>query len=291
MNHNGMYLKLIQRGLPLCIINLIVYWYSNLTSCVKWNHVYSKSFSVGSGVRQGGVLSPHLFAIYKDDLVAEMRRLKIGCHIVELFVACLLYADDICLLAPCRSALQTLLDTSERYGKFWCLSYNPLKSKVVAFGSKLSYPKFYMYGEELDMVDKYKYLGITVVAGPTFSTSNVRSLIRFRSSANTILNATRASSEPVLLKLLYSICVPHLTYASDVIAYSARQMQPMTVALNDCIRRIFGYNRWESVRHLRLSFGYQSVTDIFSSRSHKFLLKLPVIGNPSLKRLSEIDIC
>ena len=49
----------------------------------------------------------------------------------------------------------------------------------------------------------------------------------------------------------YSICVPHLTYSCEIISYTSRQMQPLNVAMNDSIRRIFGYNRWESVRHLR----------------------------------------
>ena len=59
----------------------------------------------------------------------------------------------------------------------------------------------------------------------------------------------------------------------------------VNVALNDCIRRVFTYNRWESVRFLRLSFGFPSLTEIFESRSRKFLKQLPTLGNPTLKCL------
>ena len=89
---------------------------------------------VGLGVRQGGVLSTHLFALYIDDLIKELRKLKNGCYIIDVFLACIVYADDICLLAPCRSALELLLNTCETYGLQWCLSYNPSKSKVMFFG-------------------------------------------------------------------------------------------------------------------------------------------------------------
>ena len=157
----------------------------------------------------------------------------------------------------------------------------------MSFGSRAYCPAFFMYGNRLNSAQEYKYLGVCVVAGASFSTSNLRSLIRFRSSANTILNVSRKPSEPMLMKLLFTICVPHLTYASDVLTYSARQMQPMTVALNDCVRRIFGYHRWESVRFLRSSFGYPSVIDIFASRSRRFFNKLPRTGNPTLIRLAE----
>ena len=224
-----------------------------------------------------------------DDLVIELRRLMVGCHVSQIFVSCLVYADDICLLAPCRSALQTLLNTCENYSREWCLTYNPLKSKILMFGSHPYKPTFFMYGKELHLVDQYKYLGVSIVAGKNFSTCNLRSLIRFRSSANSILNAPHSSSEPVMLKLLFSFCVPHLTYASDVISYSARQMQPMNVALNDCIRRIFGYNRWESVRFLWLSFGYPSVTDLFFTRSRRFYAKLSGISNSTLKQLAQMS--
>ena len=73
VNHHGMFIRLMKCAIPLCFINLINYWYSNLTSLVKWNGVFSDIFHVYSGVRQGGVLSQHLFAIYIDDLIAQLR--------------------------------------------------------------------------------------------------------------------------------------------------------------------------------------------------------------------------
>ena len=90
------------------------------------------------------------------------------------------------------------------------------------------------------------------------------------------------------MKLLYATFVSHLTYASDVIQYSVSQLQPLGVALNDCIRRIFTYNRWESVRYLRLSLGYLSLTEIFENRSRNFLKQLSRLGNFTLERLKEL---
>ena len=145
-----------------------------------------------------------------------------------------------------------------------------------------------MYGKNLEYVDRYKYLGVTVVAGSKFSTSHLKPLVKFRSAANTVLNVHRKPSEQILMKLLYATCVPHLTYASDVIQYSVSQLQPLSVALNDCIRRIFTYNRWESVRYLRLSLGYLSLTEIFENRSRNFLKQLSRLGNFTLERLKEL---
>ena len=142
-----------------------------------------------------------------------------------------------------------------------------------------------MYGNVLDYADEYKYLGIVVAAGKSFSTSHLHSLIKFRSAANTVLNAQRKSSEIVLMKLLFSNCVPIVTYACEAVSFSVKQTQALNVALNDCIRRIFGYNRWESVRFLRLSMGYPSITDLFNKLTEKFTRNLPHIGNPTLHAL------
>ena len=90
--------------------------------------MYSFSFKIISGVRQGGVLSAKFWAVYMDELIKELRKKKIGCHIIETFIACVLYADDVCLLAPTRKAMQILLDTCSEYAHMWCIKYNSKKT-------------------------------------------------------------------------------------------------------------------------------------------------------------------
>ena len=74
--------------------------------------------------------------------------------------------------------------------------------------------------------------------------------------------------------LLYSNCIPILTYASAVKEYPARQMHDCNTAVNDALRFIFGFNRWESVRQLRESFGYKSLTELFELAKKKFNMSL-----------------
>ena len=64
--HNGIFKKLLDRGIPISFVQLLRYWYSNLQRRVKWNNVLGDIFQVLCGVRQGGVLSPVLFALYID---------------------------------------------------------------------------------------------------------------------------------------------------------------------------------------------------------------------------------
>ena len=90
----------MDRGVPLCFLKLIVYWYSNMKSRVRWESSYSNYFDVLSGIKQGGVLSPRIFIIYVNDLIVRLRTAGVGCHLFSLFVACIMYADDLCLIAP-----------------------------------------------------------------------------------------------------------------------------------------------------------------------------------------------
>ena len=90
-----------------------------------------------------------------------------------------------------------------------------------------------------------------------------------------------------MMKLLYSIAVPSLTYASDVIVFN--DMHRLHVATNDAIRKIVGYNRWESVTALRQSHGYMSITEIFAQRKCTFESRLSSIGNSLIHSLANID--
>ena len=43
-------------------------------------------------------------------MVDLLRARGVGCHILNMFVACILFADDMALLAPSRKALQVMID-------------------------------------------------------------------------------------------------------------------------------------------------------------------------------------
>ena len=75
---------------------------------------------------------------------------------------------------------------------------------------------------------------------------------------------------------------------SRITTIGTREKESLHVALNDAIRRIFSYHRWESIKTLRESFGYQSITEIFAKRKAKFEALLPSIGNQTLVALSNI---
>ena len=104
MNHHGLFIRLMERRIPSNLLALLENWFSLCMTCVKWCNVWSSWFYVTCGIRQGGVLSPYLFAIYVDSVVKKAQSSGHGCYVRHTCVSILLYADDILLLAPSVSS-------------------------------------------------------------------------------------------------------------------------------------------------------------------------------------------
>ena len=95
------------------LLSILETWFALSTSCVRWHSHVSRVFTLQAGVRQGGVLSPLLFAIFIDDMVAKVINENVGCFISSACISIILYADDIILIAPTVSGLQRLLNVCE----------------------------------------------------------------------------------------------------------------------------------------------------------------------------------
>ena len=70
MNHHGLFIKLMEKRIPVMLnfLRVIEHWFSIGNTCVKWGTYFSHSFKLLCGVRQGGILSPYLFAVYIDSV-------------------------------------------------------------------------------------------------------------------------------------------------------------------------------------------------------------------------------
>ena len=92
-----------------------------------------------------------------------------------------------------------------------------------------------------------------------------------------------------MMQLLYSNCVPKLTYGASVKDLNAREKQQYNVAVNNAIRRIFGFRRWESIRQIREFYGYQSIEMMFARAKTRFHRKLTNHCNSVLRFLWSLE--
>jgi len=130
MNHCGIFIKLVERHIPVNLLSLLEHWFSIGVTCVKWGSRLSRFFDLACGIRQGGVLSPYLFSVYIDYVIRKVSDSKFASFLKGICISILLYADDIILVAPSVSYLLRLLFVCEQYVRHcWnvvCVRFLPL---------------------------------------------------------------------------------------------------------------------------------------------------------------------
>ena len=68
--------------------------------CIKWVNLHHYSFfTVSNGIRQGGTLSPRLFAVYIDGQSKHLHDARSGYFKGHQYINHVMYADDICFLS------------------------------------------------------------------------------------------------------------------------------------------------------------------------------------------------
>ena len=77
-----------------------------------------------------------MFAVYLDDLSTELNKIETGCHVGEVLLNHLMFADDICVFCSSVQGLQTILDVCQAYAESHGIIFNCSKSVCMTFKAK-----------------------------------------------------------------------------------------------------------------------------------------------------------
>ena len=274
--HSGLFIKLMNRNIPLIFLDIIVVWYDGLRGRVKWDDQFSDWFDITAGVRQGGVLSPNFYCIYVDELIQKLLKLNKGCYLGIKFAAAFFYADDMCVLAPSLKGLESLIRACEAYCLEWDIGLNAKKSRCLYFGKKTSLPyNIILNGKVIEWTDQWVYLGLTLRCNKVFDCSITNRIKKFYRCANAILRIDGRSNDMIMLQLLESHCVPLLTYAIEVLHVTDRdEKRQLRVAYNSLFRKIFGYRWSQSVTQLQSFLSRPTWEELVEKRQNSFFSRL-----------------
>jgi hypothetical protein len=161
----GLFLKLSQLGIGGRFLAMLRIMFRRVSRTILVNDSFTEEFDVHTGVPQGSVLSPLLYAVYVNGLHDALREHGLGVRIYGRLVPLLLYADDIVLLACNAVELQRMLRVVSDYAYKWRFEVNHGKSGVVACGGKqfeqsISRCTWYVAGGCIRQLSQYKYLGV-----------------------------------------------------------------------------------------------------------------------------------
>jgi hypothetical protein len=106
----------------------------------------------------------------------------------------------------------------------------------------------YIGGHCINWVESLEYLGVNVTSGKKLSFDLKLVKQSFYAACNCISARDKFLDELVLLSLQESYFLPILTYSGVTLSLTVKQTNELTVCWNSMYRRIFHFNRWESVK-------------------------------------------
>lgn len=84
----------------------------------------SKSYRLECGIHEGGLRSTTLFYNYINDLIVALSSARVVCHIGDVCVNNISYADDVVLQNALICGSRKLVKTCEMYAEYHGVIYN-----------------------------------------------------------------------------------------------------------------------------------------------------------------------
>ena len=295
----GLFYKLIGYGFSVKILKLLKSMYSNITTGVRLSNGITDLFQSKIGVRQGCNLSPMLFNLFINDIVASVgngqNTLYLPGKLNNISINCLLYADDLVFISESANGLQRCLNDLNSFCDKWHMKINLTKTKCMIItrnghGEKLN---FKFNGEGVTQTNSYCYLGTMISSCGSFSLAmrtqykkGIKAMFALLSS----INRTKNASPKLLLNLFDKMVVPIILYNSEIWgAYLFRNKQ-MLCENNDFLFDLKNILEDLHIKFMKVVLGVNSKTCNLAVRSELGRLPLHIkIFSSVLKYWARLD--
>ena len=205
------------------------------------------TFRCSNGIRQGRKLSPLLCNVYTEiteDLNHHFQATGVGCYVGGAWVNPLSYADDMVLLAPTVTALQTLLEVCRAFAGPHDIVYNTTKSVCILVRPKQSQGRYStrvkLGNEELIFVQEFRHLGHVMTADCRDDTDIKKQFMRQNAVENMLVRKFSFAPIEAKIQLFKSYCYPIYGCAFWRRSYQ-NSIRKLTVSFSGTYKRIPRY--------------------------------------------------
>ena len=290
--------KLSKIGLHGNFLEIIKSIYESTTNSIIYGDKLTKTFKSNIGVKQGDTLSTTLFNLYLNDLPNEFifdgnDSVKIG----QSDISCLLYADDLIIMATSPEALQKCITKLEQYCTKWKLEVNLKKTKVMIFnkqGSLIKKHKFSYKNNMIENVREYKYLGFLFTCSGSDQTGITNLLKQAKKAWFAIRYYLRKSENKHIntyLHIFESQVRPIILYACEAWADTLKDDKSLLENIQrnsiekfhiSVLKQILGVHKKTSNIAVLVETGIHPLSLTSKMQAIKYFLRLPSIDKNKL---------
>lgn len=267
VNRSALFFKLHSMGVSLKFLQMLGILYKETVNSVWNGSNMSNIFETSTGVKQGCILSPLLFALFLNDLVDFI---KGGVRVREQKINMLKYADDIVFMSDDPKSLQLMINRLKTYCETWGLRVNMMKSQIMVMRKYMGIvnEKWYYGSEEIKVVDSYKYLGVQLTPNLKLDEHLKSKIVIAKYKVNSLWQTFVQNKHVNLvskLNLFDSVGRSGVCYASQYWGY--KYYESIEQYMRDFVKRLFNLPSTTPNYGLRVECGIKELY-LFTLKCH-----------------------
>jgi hypothetical protein len=252
VNREYLWCKLIEYGIDIAIIRAIITYYAISEIIIQLGEKITTSFRSTVGVRQGGVLSPRLFAIFIHALIDLINEMELGVKIGKMVLDIIAYADDILIITNIKSNAQKMLNIIDIYCDEFEIKINADKTTLVIFNYSIKRPEKELRADTnqsdlklqnciISKSNEMKYIGVYFHENgkhDLHAQKRINSTIKSAAALNNFGLNDEILSPILRINMYKTYIMSILTYGYDIIIPNKQQLIKIKRTESNCIKNL-----------------------------------------------------
>lgn len=291
VNRTHLWNKMRKSDIPSALVNIGQALFDHTYSRILVNQYSSTEIYNAAGLLQGSILSPMFYSFFINDLPEYLQKGPVLLmNNKSTAINCLLYADDIVLIADSHNNLNQLLGICELHAIDNDYQFNTRKCEILydpkRDSSRLHLLKSMLHGTEIPMSTRFKYLGIYFnTRGIDVETTITEATTKAKTTANLLttigVNGLGYSLESNI-RIYKSLVRPLLEYSLCVLPLRKKHLDELERAQNFCLNKIMSMSQSTSYDGKRILLGIQDMKARYYELQANWALRIKNLGSEYL---------